>query len=107
MVLTHVVRNAQDSCSEDGAVHVGLSRSDGAAIITVSDDGIGMSPEFVRDRLFRPFDSTKGSQGMGIGAYQAREFARRMGGDLVVESRQGKGTRVSISVPTGQSAHNS
>ena len=100
MVLTHVVRNAQDSCSEDGAVHVGLSRSDGAAIITVSDDGIGMSPEFVRDRLFRPFDSTKGSQGMGIGAYQAREFARRMGGNLVVESRQGEGTRVSISVPT-------
>ena len=100
MVLTHVVRNAQDSCSEDGTVHVGLSRSDGAAIITVSDDGIGMSPEFVRDRLFRPFDSTKGSQGMGIGAYQAREFARRMGGDLVVESRQGEGTRVSISVPT-------
>ncbi len=107
MVLTHVVRNAQDACSELGTVHVGLQRSDGVAIITVSDDGIGMSSDFVRDRLFRPFDSTKGSQGMGIGAYQAREFARGMGGDLVVESCQGEGTRVSISVPTSRSAHNS
>ena len=100
MVLAHVIRNAQDACSEVGIVNVGLHRSDGMATITVSDDGAGMSPDFVRDRLFRPFDSTKGSQGMGIGAYQAREFARRMGGDLTVDSRPGEGTRVSISIPT-------
>ena len=100
MVLAHVIRNAQDACSEVGIVNVGLHRSDGMVTITVSDDGAGMSPDFVRDRLFRPFDSTKGSQGMGIGAYQAREFARRMGGDLTVDSRPGEGTRVSISVPT-------
>lgn len=100
MVLAHIIRNAQDACSGDGAVNVGLHRSDGMATITVSDEGIGMSPDFVRDRLFRPFDSTKGSQGMGIGAYQAREFARRMGGDLTVDSRPGEGTQVSISVPT-------
>ena len=100
MVLAHVIRNAQDACSEVGIVNVGLHRSDGMVTITVSDDGAGMSPDFVRDRLFRPFDSTKGSQGMGIGAYQAREFARRMGGDLTVDSRPGEGTRVSISIPT-------
>ena len=100
MVLAHVIRNAQDACSEGGNVSVGLHRSDSVAIITVSDDGAGMSQDFIRDRLFRPFDSTKGSQGMGIGAYQAREFARRMGGDLAVDSRPGEGTRVSISVPT-------
>jgi putative PEP-CTERM system histidine kinase len=99
MVLAHVIRNAQDACSEDGTVTVGLHRSDSLATITVSDDGAGMSSDFVRDRLFRPFDSTKGNQGMGIGAYQAREFARQMGGDLAVDSRPGEGTRVSISVP--------
>ena len=99
MVLAHVIRNAQDACSEDGTVTVGLHRSDSLATITVSDDGVGMSSDFIRDRLFRPFDSTKGSQGMGIGAYQAREFARKMGGDLTVDSRPGEGARVLISVP--------
>ena len=58
-----------------------------------------MSAEFIRDRLFRPFDSTKGSQGMGIGAYQAREFARKIGGDLSVQSRLGEGTKVLITFP--------
>ena len=99
MVLTHIVRNAQDSCREDGTVEVSLHRTDSAAIIVVKDDGEGMASEFVRDRLFRPFDSTKGSQGMGIGAYQAREFARKMGGDLEVSSVPREGTQVSIKIP--------
>ena len=58
-----------------------------------------MTPEFIRDRLFRPFDSTKGAQGMGIGAYQAREFARKLGGDLSVQSSPGEGTTVSMTLP--------
>ena len=45
-------------------------------------------------RLFRPFDSTKGSKGMGIGAYQTREYARWLGGDVEVQSTPGKGTRL-------------
>ena len=51
----------------------------------------GMDAEFVRERLFRPFDSTKGSKGMGIGAYQAREYARSLGGDVEVQSSPGRG----------------
>lgn len=100
MVLAHLVRNAQDACSKDGSVEVSLHQSDGATEVVVADDGAGMSTEFVRDRLFRPFDSTKGSQGMGIGAHQAREFARKMGWDLDVQSRPGEGTRISMKIPT-------
>ena len=59
-----------------------------------------MTPEFVRDHLFRPFDSTKGSQGMGIGAYHPREFARKMGGDVTVESEAGIGTTFILSLPS-------
>ena len=59
-----------------------------------------MTPGFVCDHLFRPFDSTKGSQGMGIGAYQAREFARKMGGDVTVESEAGVGTTFILSLPS-------
>jgi nitrogen-specific signal transduction histidine kinase len=58
-----------------------------------------MEPEFIRDRLFRPFDSTKGSKGMGIGAYQARDYVRSLGGDVSVDSTPGVGTRFSIHLP--------
>jgi signal transduction histidine kinase len=61
-----------------------------------------MEPAFVRKRLFRPFDSTKGSKGMGIGAYQAREFIRNAGGDIDVESQAGQGTTFRISLPVVQ-----
>ncbi len=68
-------------------------------MISVSDTGSGMTPQFIRDRLFRPFDSTKGVQGMGIGAYQVREFARKLGGDIEVRSEVGYGTTVTMSIP--------
>ena len=63
------------------------------------DDGAGMDEEFLRQRLFRPFDSTKGSKGMGIGAYQVREYARSLGGDVEVWSAPGRGTRFCIRLP--------
>jgi signal transduction histidine kinase len=67
--------------------------------INVTDDGTGMDAEFVRSQLFRPFHSTKGAKGMGIGAYQARELALSLGGDVEVESRPGVGTRFSFILP--------
>ena len=99
MVLTHLIQNAQDSTPASGTVSVSTAQSNGRATVTVRDTGTGMTMEFIRDRLFRPFDSTKGSQGMGIGAYQAREFARKMGGDLRVQSEVSKGTTVTMSLP--------
>ena len=67
-------------------------------VFTVKDTGRGISPEHM-DRIFEPFYSTKGTQGMGIGAYQAREFARATGGSLHVESAIGEGTRVVLKLP--------
>lgn len=99
MVLAHLVRNAQDASGRDGHVTVGMLCSENTVTITVDDDGSGMSKDFIRDRLFRPFDSTKGAQGMGIGAYQAREFARKLRGDLKVESSSEQGTRMTMSIP--------
>jgi len=99
MVLTHLIKNAQDATGVSGIVSVETEQTESEATIIISDTGSGMTPEFIRDRLFRPFDSTKGSQGMGIGAYQAREFARKMGGDLVIESEVSKGTTVTMSLP--------
>ena len=58
-----------------------------------------MTQEFVRERLFRPFDSTKGSEGMGIGAYQAREFVRNLGGKVEIASEPGNGTSFTLILP--------
>ena len=103
-VLEHVIRNGQDATSEEGSVVVQMAADQQQVVITVSDTGSGMSPEFVRDRLFRPFDSTKGAKGMGIGAYQARELARSLGGDVEVDSRPGSGTRFRITLPRAPAA---
>ena len=99
MVLTHLIRNAQDATSANGQVTVELECDDAEARAIIRDNGSGMSPDFIRERLFRPFESTKGSGGMGIGAYQAREFARNYGGHLEVESTLSAGTNVTLSLP--------
>jgi len=98
MAIYHAIRNAQEATPADGCVSVELSVMNGNYIISVTDDGAGMEESFVRDRLFRPFDSTKGTQGMGIGAYQMRETVRAMGGDVAVSSKPGSGTVVSMTL---------
>ncbi|MGH8290647.1 MAG: XrtA/PEP-CTERM system histidine kinase PrsK [Steroidobacteraceae bacterium] len=98
-VLEHVIRNAQQATPQEGSVTVSVGRAGQQVSIAVADTGCGMDAEFIRDRLFRPFDSTKGEQGFGIGAYQAREFARRCGGGVEIESAPGKGTRFVLRIP--------
>ena len=62
-----------------------------------------MDESFVRERLFRPFDSTKGVEGMGIGAYQVRETIHAINGDVTVMSAPGRGTRFAMSIPLAPS----
>ena len=103
-VLGHVVQNAQDATPPTGEIEVTLGRGDGQAIVTVRDTGSGMDEAFVRDRLFRPFDSTKGLTGMGIGAYECREFVKSLGGWVEVESMPGRGTSFVIGLPLAGAA---
>jgi putative PEP-CTERM system histidine kinase len=98
-VFEHLIRNAQDATDKGGRITVAAELLNGSASVSIGDDGCGMSPEFIRERLFRPFDSTKGSQSMGIGAYQAREYVRALGGHLEVKSEVGVGTTFAIRLP--------
>jgi putative PEP-CTERM system histidine kinase len=98
-VLGHLVANAQDATPAEGRVRIGAALADGALVIWVEDSGGGMDEDFIRNRLFRPFDSTKGTQGMGIGAYQARQFAESAGGEVKVTSAPGVGTRFELRFP--------
>lgn len=104
--LEHVIRNAQDASQPDGRVEIDLTAADGRARIVIADSGEGMTSEFLREHLFRPFDSTKGSKGMGIGAYQAREYFRSVGGNVDVHSAPGQGTRFEIHLPLAVAGQN-
>lgn len=101
-VLEHLIRNAQEATDEEGGITISTESMDGIATISIADTGCGMTQEFIRDRLFRPFDSTKGSQSMGIGAHQARDYARALGGQLDVRSTQGSGTVFSLRLPLSE-----
>jgi putative PEP-CTERM system histidine kinase len=106
-IIGHVVRNAQDATPDDGRIIMRLFKRDEWAVIEVQDTGNGMDPDFIRDRLFRPFETTKGKSGMGIGVYETREFVRALGGDVEVISRVGEGTTFRLRVPiSGESRNN-
>jgi putative PEP-CTERM system histidine kinase len=98
-IIEHLIRNAQDASPAEGQIVLEVRADRRNALLTVTDTGSGMTAEFVRERLFRPFDSTKGSKGMGIGAYQVREYVRMLGGQVEVQSSPGTGTRFSITLP--------
>lgn len=98
-IFDHTIRNAQEATGADGHVVIRLYADGDHVRLEVQDDGPGMDPEFVRDRLFRPFDTTKGSKGMGIGAYQTREYVRQLGGEVEVQSSPGRGTTLCIRLP--------
>jgi signal transduction histidine kinase len=68
------------------------------ATVEVGDTGCGMSPEFVRERLFKPFQTTK-EGGMGIGAYESRQYVQELGGDIRVESQENAGARFFVKLP--------
>jgi len=75
-VFEHLIRNAQDATQADGCIAVKAGIQDGLIAVHIVDTGEGMSPAFTHERLFRPFDSAKGSESTGIGAYQARGYLR-------------------------------
>jgi signal transduction histidine kinase len=98
-VFGHLVQNAQEACDKNGVVSVCMTREHGAAIVEVTDNGAGMDEEFIRHRLFKPFDSTKGLTGMGIGAFESRDFIRSLGGNIHVQSTPGVGSVFRVYIP--------
>lgn len=97
-VIGHAVQNAFDASEPDQPVRLLLKRHGSSACLQVVDQGCGMSAEFVRERLFKPFQSTK-SQGMGIGAYESRQYVQELGGKMDVDSEPGRGTCISFLLP--------
>jgi putative PEP-CTERM system histidine kinase len=105
-VVTHLLNNAIEATLEAASpapVHLALRCEGRRATVDVVDRGSGMTADFIRDGLFRPFVTSK-PLGSGIGAFQARELLREAGGDLQVISAPGAGTTMRIMLPLMEAA---
>ncbi len=99
MTITNFIKNAQEATPDDGRVHVTLQVRDDWAIISIEDTGAGMDWDFIHNRLFKPFETTKSGKGMGIGVYLSREYISELNGTLNVISEPGEGTTVTMCLP--------
>ena len=97
-VIGHLVQNALDATDSIGTVWISLEKRGDRAAIEVGDTGQGMSQEFISERLFKPFQSTK-QAGMGIGAYESAQYIRELGGEMLVDSELNQGTRITMILP--------
>ena len=97
-VIGHLVQNGFDAAGDSPQVTVRVFRDGGHAVVEVADNGVGMTPEFIRDHLFKPFRSSKTS-GMGIGAYESQQYVTSLGGRMEVASAPGQGTRMRVLLP--------
>lgn len=97
-VIGHLVQNALEATPPDGQVALRVFEEGDYAVVEVVDTGTGMSSEFVREQLFKPFQSTKPT-GMGIGAYESSQYVGELGGRILVDSRPHAGTRVKVFLP--------
>ncbi|MCP3866957.1 MAG: PEP-CTERM system histidine kinase PrsK [Gammaproteobacteria bacterium] len=98
-IFGHIIQNAQDATAPAGEVEVKVSSDQNLAVVEIVDTGSGMDELFIRERLFRPFDSTKGLTGMGVGAHECREFVHSIGGRIEVDSKVGEGTTFKVLIP--------
>lgn len=94
-VISHLVQNAFDASEKDSEVTLRVERNGGGVLVEVRDRGQGMTAEFLRERLFRPFQTTK-QTGLGIGAFECQQYVRQVGGHIDVASAPGKGTLVRL-----------
>ncbi len=98
-VLVNLVLNANEAVGDRGEIHVTTEQRDGWVVLSISDNGCGMSKEFIARSLFQPFQTTK-KGGLGIGLFQSRRIVEAHKGRIEVESEEGKGSTFRVMLPT-------
>jgi hypothetical protein len=96
-VVLNLLHNAREASPEGAPIAVVVGCTD-MAFLQVSDTGHGMSSEFISERLFKPFETTK-KNGVGIGLYQCRQVIKAHGGQIVVRSFEGEGSIFTLWLP--------
>ncbi|MFT7400850.1 MAG: putative PEP-CTERM system histidine kinase [Hydrogenophaga sp.] len=101
-VIGHLVNNAFDATEPGQSVWIQIERLGSFVRVEVGDKGLGMPADFVQNRLFKPFQTTKAA-GMGIGAYESFQYVQELGGKVQVDSKEGRGTVVTLLLPLMES----
>jgi signal transduction histidine kinase len=99
-VLVNLVLNANEAVGQRGEIRVATSLTDGWAVLSVTDNGCGMTKEFVARSLFQPFQTTK-SRGLGIGLFHSKKIVEAHRGKIEVETESGKGSSFKVMLPLG------
>lgn len=99
MVFIHLIHNAQDATPASGFIDLEVEVEGTMVNIIIEDNGEGMDEDFLRNRLFKPFDTTKTGKGMGIGVYQVRDYVQTLSGNMAVTSTPNEGTTFTVSLP--------
>jgi len=99
-VLVNLVRNALQASPPRSTVRIEVAWRGADQVVAVEDEGPGVSPD-LRDRLFQPFVSGKGDQGLGMGLYMARLIVESHGGRIAASTGQGGGARFEVVLPVG------
>lgn len=97
-VITNLLLNSHDALTNGGHLKIATSQEDAQALLRIEDNGCGMSADFLRHSLFRPFQTTK-KKGLGIGMFQSKIIVEAHHGKIQVESEEGKGTVIRVSLP--------
>jgi putative PEP-CTERM system histidine kinase len=97
-VFTNLLLNARDAIGMNGQITVETARQGDWVAFSVSDNGCGMTEQFIKNSLFRPFRSTK-KKGLGIGMFQSKTIVEAHHGKIHVESELGVGTTFRVMLP--------
>lgn len=97
-VVTNLVLNAREATNGQGRLRLSTARQENFAVLTATDNGCGMTEEFLGKSLFRPFQTTK-KNGLGIGMFQSRMIVEAHGGRIAADSTLGQGTTFRIFLP--------
>ncbi len=97
-VLINLLMNAHNAVGPKGTICISTILEDGSVILSVTDNGGGMTEDFIQDKLFKPFKTTK-PQGLGIGLFHSKKIIEAHGGAIDVQSKKGKGTTFQIRLP--------
>ena len=97
-VLLNLLLNAHEAVNGQGEIHVSTEKRDGSVVLSVSDNGCGISKEFITQSLFRPFKTSK-MRGLGIGLFQCKRIVEAHEGKIEVDTEEGKGSTFRIVLP--------
>jgi signal transduction histidine kinase len=97
-VITNLMLNAREAVGAGGRIRIETDKRDGWVSFTVADNGSGMTPDFMQNRLFKPFQTTK-KKGIGIGMFHCKMIVEAHRGRIEVESEAGKGSVFRVVLP--------